>query len=131
MPNARTLQAFIDCVVGGDHAGAIERYYTADASMRENRKAPRRGRDALVANERAVLARARRVVTHCVPPVLQSGDHVVIRWIFEFDWLDGRQTRIEELAWQRWEGELIAEEEFFYDPGQVRPPAPPPPASNP
>ena len=29
--------------------------------------------------------------------------------------------RIEELAWQRWQGERIAEEEFFYDSAQVRP----------
>jgi hypothetical protein len=25
---------------------------------------------------------------------------------------------MEELAWQRWEGERIAEETFFYDPAQ-------------
>ncbi len=50
--------------------------------------------------------------------------HVVIRWIFRFEWLDGSVTRMEELAWQRWEGERIAEEQFFYDPAQrvpVRP----------
>ena len=28
---------------------------------------------------------------------------------------------LEELAWQRWEGERIAEERFFYDPRQTRP----------
>jgi len=33
-------------------------------------------------------------------------------------------TRIEELAWQRWEGEHIAEETFFYDPVRLRPTAP-------
>lgn len=26
--------------------------------------------------------------------------------------------RMEEIAWQRWEGERIAEETFFYDPAQ-------------
>jgi hypothetical protein len=30
-------------------------------------------------------------------------------------------TRIEELAYQRWEGERIAEETFFYDPAQLLP----------
>jgi len=28
---------------------------------------------------------------------------------------------MEELAWQRWEGDRIAEEEFFYDPAQNKP----------
>jgi hypothetical protein len=30
-------------------------------------------------------------------------------------------TRIEELAYQHWEGRRIAEETFFYDPGQLVP----------
>ena len=50
-----------------------------------------------------------------------EGDHVVIRWRFRFEWLDGSETRLEELAWQRWEGERIAEEIFFYDPAQLAP----------
>ena len=45
-----------------------------------------------------------------------NGDHVVIRRVFEFTGLGGRKNRIEELAWQRWEGKQIAQETFFYDP---------------
>ena len=33
----------------------------------------------------------------------------------------GTVTRLEELAWQRWEGERIAQEQFFYDPAQRAP----------
>jgi hypothetical protein len=43
------------------------------------------------------------------------------RWIFEFTWKDGGTGRIEELAHQRWEGEKIAREQFFYDPRQFVP----------
>ena len=89
--------------------------------MRENNAEPRRGRDLLVANERAVLARTASVISRCVRPVLVDGDHVVIRWIFEFEALDGKRTRIEELAYQRWEGEKVVEEKFFYDPKQLQP----------
>lgn len=28
---------------------------------------------------------------------------------------------MEELAYQRWEGELIIDEQFFYDPAQLQP----------
>jgi len=43
MPSRARLDEFIAAVVSGDHAGAIERYYTEDASMQENVAAdPRR-----------------------------------------------------------------------------------------
>ena len=35
-----------------------------------------------------------------------------------FEWQDGTTTHMEELAYQRWEGERIAEETSLYDPAQ-------------
>ncbi|WP_374437777.1 hypothetical protein [Inhella sp.] len=58
--------------------------------------------------------------SECVHPVFVHADQVVIRWIFEFEQLDGRRQRFEELAYQRWEGERIVEEQFFYDPAQFK-----------
>jgi SnoaL-like domain len=124
MPTAETLERFIARVEQNAHAEAIEEFYTADASMQENQSAPRVGREAHVANERKVLARAKSVTSQCVRPIFVNGDKVVVRWIFRFEWLDGSVTRMEELACQRWEGERIAEETFFYDPAQ-RVPKPP------
>jgi hypothetical protein len=125
MPSAEVLERFIARVEENAHADAIAEFYTVDASMRENLGVPRVGRDTLIANERRVLARACAVRSTCVRPVFVAGDRVVVRWIFEFEWLDGRHTRMEELAYQRWEGDRIAEEQFFYDPAQLEPrPAP-------
>jgi len=118
MPTQETLERFIARVEQNAHAEACEEFYTEHSSMQENRETPRVGRDAHVANERRVLARARTVWSKCVRPVFVNGDHVVIRWIFRFEWLDGSVTQMEELAYQRWEGERIAEETFFYDPAQ-------------
>ena len=119
MPTADTLARFIALVEQNAHAEAIEAFYTADASMQENQSAPRVGRDSLVANERRVLAKAKTVRSRCVRPIFVNGDNVVIRWTFHFEWLDGTTTHMEELAWQRWDGERVAEERFFYDPGQL------------
>lgn len=119
MPSPETLERFIARVESNAHAEAIEEFYTPDASMQENDLPPRKGRDALVAHERGVLARMRSVRSRCVRPAFLNGDHVVIRWVFEFEGLDGSHRRIEELAWQRWEGEKVAEEKFFYDPAQL------------
>jgi hypothetical protein len=71
-----------------------------------------------VAAERKVLARAKAVHSQCVRPVFVNGDFVVIRWIFRFTWQDDTVIEMEELAYQRWEGEQIASETFFYDPAQ-------------
>ncbi|MEP6874080.1 MAG: nuclear transport factor 2 family protein [Burkholderiales bacterium] len=121
MPTAETLERFIVRVEENAHAEACEEFYTADSSMQENQRPPRVGRNAHVENERKVLARARSVSSRCVRPVFVNGDFVVIRWIFDFEWLDGTATHMEELAYQRWEGERIAEESFFYDPAQSVP----------
>ena len=98
---------------------AVEAFYTENASMQENQSVPRVGRDAHAANERRVLARARSLTSTCIRPAFVCDDRVVIRWVFRFEWLDGTVTRMEELAYQRWEGERIAEETFFYDPAQL------------
>lgn len=121
MPQTDTLERFIALVEQGAHAEAIEAFYTEQASMRENFGEPRVGRERLVEGERQVLAKTRSVRSECVRPVFISGDRVVIRWIFEFEWLEGGRLRLEELAYQRWEGERIAEEQFFYDPAQLKP----------
>lgn len=125
MPSPDTLEAFIARVLSGAHAEAVEEFYTPDSTMQENQSPPRVGRDANAANERRVLSKVRSVHTTCVRPVFVNGDHVVIRWIFRFERLDGTVVQMEELAWQRWEGERIAEETFFYDPAQMVPNAPP------
>jgi len=118
MPTPETLDRFIARVEENAHAEAIEEFYIENASMRENQAPAKVGRDGFVAKERVVMSRAKSIKSTCLRPVCVNGDHVAIRWIFEFEWLNGTFTRMEEIAWQRWEGEKIAEETFFYDPAQ-------------
>jgi hypothetical protein len=121
MPTAATLERFIHRVEQNAHVEAIQEFYAENASMQENNEPPRVGRAALVAHEARALARAASVQSQCVRPVFANGEHVVIRWIFQFVGKDGSRRRIEELAYQRWEGERIVQEQFFYDPKQFVP----------
>ena len=121
MPTQKVLESFIARVESNQHADAIAEFYAENASMRENQAETRIGRDNLIARERSVLARAKSVTSECVRPIFVSGDRVVIRWKFRFVWLDDTVTEMEEIAYQRWEGNQIAEEQFFYDPGQRQP----------
>jgi hypothetical protein len=118
MPTPETLERFIARVEENAHAEAVEEFYTADASMQENQAPPRVGRDLHVANEHKVLSRAKTLSSKCIRPAFLNGDLVVIRWVFHFEWQDGTATHMEELAYQCWDGERIAEETFFYDPAQ-------------
>jgi predicted SnoaL-like aldol condensation-catalyzing enzyme len=115
MPTRARLDEFIAVVESGDHAGAIERYYTEDASMQENAAAPRVGRDGLVARERAVLERMSHVYSKAVSSIVE-GDHVAIHWIFELTEKSGKVRRVDEVALQEWRGDRIFRERFFYDP---------------
>jgi hypothetical protein len=126
MPTPETIERFIARVEQNAHAEAIEEFYTADASMRENQSTPRLGRDAHVANEHNVMSRVKSLTSQCVRPVFVHDERVVVRWIFHFEWNDGTVTDMEELAYQRWDGERIAEETFFYDPAQRVPRKPRP-----
>ena len=121
MPSPDTLERFIARVESNAHVEAIEEFYTEGASMQENFEPPRVGRGTLVAHEKRALSMAASVRSQCVRPAFANGDDVVIRWIFEFTGHDGSVRRIEELAYQRWEGERIAQEQFFYDPKQFAP----------
>jgi ketosteroid isomerase-like protein len=122
MPSRERVQALVAMVENARFVEAIEEFYHPHASMQENQEPPRVGRDALVAEERATMARFKTMKTHPVETLLVDGDQVLIRWRFEFTPADGPPMRLEELALQRWEGDRIAEERFFYDPRQTRPP---------
>jgi ketosteroid isomerase-like protein len=121
MPTAETLDRFIARVESNAHDKACEEFYTEQSTMQENQAPPRVGRTAHVEAEKSIMARVKSMTSTCVRPVFVNGDHVVVRWIFHFELPDGTAIHMEELAYQRWEGERIAEETFFYDPAQRTP----------
>jgi hypothetical protein len=125
MPTVERVRDLISMVESGRFVEAIEEFYAPSASMQENVQAPRQGLETLVAGERRVLASFRSVRTLPVETFFVDGDRSVIRWVFEFTAHDGRSFRQDELAYQKWAGDKIVEERFYYDPSQTRPPSPP------
>lgn len=121
MPARDRVDAFIAMVGAGQYVEAIEAFYHPHATMQENLGARREGRDALVEAERQALARSDITLATAAEPPLIEGDTVVIRWVFDIRPKAGGAFVLDELAWQRWEGDRIAEERFYYDPAQMRP----------
>ena len=120
MPTHQDVENFIALVEAGEAIDALDTFYAENASMQENQSPPRVGKSALVAHERAAQAAVTGMTARCVRPVLIDGDTVVIRWVFDYVDSRGRAVRFEELAYQRWAGDRIKEEQFFYDPGQFK-----------
>ncbi len=120
MPSLNTVESFVNLVERGETVEAIARFYGEHASMQENAAPPRVGKAALIKHEEAALASIARMKATCVRPVFITGDFVVIRWVFEIEDKKGKTVKFEELAHQRWEGEFMVQEEFFYDPAQLK-----------
>jgi ketosteroid isomerase-like protein len=121
MPTRERVQAFVAMVEAGDYVEAIKRFYTDDASMQENLGTVRAGRDALVAGEEAVLKNVTSITTRPLTTFLVDGDRVVVNWVFDIVIADGRRYVLDELAFQTWRGDRIAQERFYYDPAQRTP----------
>ena len=119
MPTPARVAAFVAMVEGGQYVEAIEAFYAEDASMQENLGRTLTGRAALVENERAALTR-NTIIARKGSVAMLGGDHVAVRWVFEMTDAGGTTRVLDEIAWQRWEGDRIVEERFYYDPSQLR-----------
>jgi flagellar hook assembly protein FlgD len=120
MPSLKTVESFVSLVENGKTVEAMERFYAEHATMQENAAAPRLGKSVLIKHEEGALASIASLKATCVLPVFVSGDFVVIRWVFEIEDKKGKTVRFEELAHQRWEENLMVQEQFFYDPAQLK-----------
>ena len=121
MPSRERVEDLIAMVEQGKYVEAIREFYAEDASMQENQEPPRTGRDRLIEHEWRMLSAHKEARTLPGSSFLLDGDCVVVHWVFEFTRLDGARFRMDELAHQRWRGERIVEERFYYDPAQLRP----------
>ena len=119
MPSRERVQALVAMVEAGKYVDAIREFYAEDASMQENGEPPRTGRDRLIEHEWRMLSAHNAARTEPGSTFVVDGDVVVIRWTFVFTRRDGTSFRMEELAHQRWRGDRIVEERFFYDPAQL------------
>jgi ketosteroid isomerase-like protein len=118
MPTKENVRALIDLVEQGRYVEALQAFYSDDVTMQENLDPVRRGLATLVEGERRVMATFRQIRTRPVQTFLVEGDIAVINWVFDFVGPDGRTFTQDELALQRWRGDKIVEERFYYDPAQ-------------
>lgn len=120
MPTPERVQSFIRRVEQQDYVAAIVAFYHADAVVQENFGEPRKGRDAIVANEMEVLLRYGNMPVRKVERFAITGDVVFINWQFEVSVPEFGKRLLDEVAMQVWSGDRIRTERFYYDPAQLR-----------
>ena len=118
MPDRDRVRALIAMVEQGRYIEALESFYSDDASMQENLDPPRHGLQRLMEGERRVMAGFREIRTRKVRTFLVEGDRAVINWVFDFVGHDDSTVTLDEVAVQRWRGDKVVEERFYYDPVQ-------------
>src|SRR5262245_56534238 len=121
MPTRERVQAFVAMVEAGEYVEAIRQFYTDDATMQENLGEVRGGRDGLAEHEEATLQKVKSITTRAGSTFAIDGDRVIVRWVFDIVVADGKKFTLDELAYQNWRGDRIAQERFYYDPAQRRP----------
>lgn len=107
----------IALVEAGRSVDAIDRFYADDVVVFENHELARAGRVACAAFERESLAR-QPAPPHCRALAVacnEGSGRAFIEWQIRYKTAEDRWMRMEEVAVQRWSGDRIVEERFYYE----------------
>jgi hypothetical protein len=118
MPTTETLEDFVAMVEANQHAEAVERFYTPNATLQDNQSPETRGKNKQIENEKNLLLKVKKMYSKCIRPYFIKDNYVIIKWHFRFDFKDETFIDIEEIAYQQWNGEQMEKEQFFFDPKQ-------------
>ncbi|MBK6578284.1 MAG: hypothetical protein IPG17_19205 [Sandaracinaceae bacterium] len=111
------LTQFIQLVESGQSVAAIERFYADDAVVFENHELARAGRAKCAAYEQEAVAkqaeppRTRAISLACD----DTTGRAFVEWLIRWKTAEGTWMRLEEVAAQRWSGDRIVEERFYYE----------------
>lgn len=113
----KSLEDFVSLVLAQKTVDAMEKYYAEDVVIFENREMARAGLKACVEYEKANLLKQSRPprITSRGKGVDESLGKTFTQWEIRFVSEQGRLMLLEEVAVQKWSGNKIVEERFFYE----------------
>ena len=125
--NARTatdLAARVDDLVSYIRAGrileAMREFYADDVSMQENNNPPTVGLEANYAREEQFVSSVKQWKSLNVEAVAvdRQRGKTLVQLNFEFDAVDGKALKYDQVAVQTWRDGRIVHEKFYYDTGK-------------
>jgi hypothetical protein len=111
------VQSLIDHVLQGKILPAMEEFYAENATMAENLNPPTVGKAANIEREKQFVSYVKQFHGATGDIVAIDGDNAVVHWTMDFDAVDGKRVKYDQLAWQTWSGDHIVRERFVYDSG--------------
>ena len=117
MSYLQKAKAMYDMVLGGQLIDAFEKYYHEDVVMVEATGDVRKGKTANREFEMNWLASLQEFHAGGVTSITsneESGHTAVESWM-DVTFKDGNRMKMEEVAIQKWEGDQIIHERFYYN----------------
>ena len=105
----------------GQAMEAFEKFYHQDSSMIEATGEVRKGKDSNREFEKNFYGSIKEVHGGGVLGITsdeENGITMVEAWM-DVSFQDGSRMKMEEIARQKWQGEQIIEERFYYNPGPM------------
>lgn len=111
------VNTFIQLLKSGESLRAMQEFYHEEVVVFENRELARAGLRRCLDYERTQLATqptppSFKLTSHAVNP---ATGHVFLEYMVRFAAPNGRPLRLDEVAVQKWEGDKIVEERFYYE----------------
>ena len=116
MPTRERLQSLINYVLAGKSVEACEEFYADDVVTQENDGDECVGIAANVARQKERMGQVGEVVDMRCDSYVLDGDRVAINWVLEAVSIEGHRFVLDEIAYQRWRGDEIVRERFYYNP---------------
>lgn len=122
MPRREQVEELIRLVEQRRELDAIRAFYAEDAQTRENGAAQTVGLAALLEKEERFLASIQAMHESRAVSFVVDGDRAAINSVFEYTGANGQRFRLDEIAYQEWEGDKIVRERYYYDTASLRVP---------
>ena len=108
-------------VNSGQAMEAFDKFYHEDSTMIESTGDVRKGKDASREFEQNYLSSVKEFHGGGVISITsdeENGISMVEAWA-DVTFQDGNRMKLEEIARQKWQGDQIIEERFYYNPGPM------------
>ena len=119
---AARVRDLVGYIQQGRIIDAMYEFYADDTSMQENNNPPTVGLEANVERERKFVDSVRQWKRLDVLSVAVDAERgrTLVQSELEFEGVDGKPYRIDQVAVQQWRGGKIVHEKFYYDTGAAK-----------
>ena len=107
----------VSYIQNGKILEAMTEFYSANATMRENNNPPTVGLAANIEREKQFLAYVKQWKSLAVEAVGVDAERgrTLVQINFEFEAVDGKNVKYDQVAVQTWKDGKIVDEKFYYD----------------